>query len=751
MKITFAILIAVSICFGVFIGPEPKDIPASDLNFEVAIESNLTGDTDDTGEFNDVEFKNDLIPMFTKLGCNAGKCHGSAIGRGDFKLSLYGGTPKADYDQIVRRFGGRRVNLTDPESSLVFMKPAEFVEHGGGSIIEDDDQHAQLLIKWIEQGAKYVEHRQLKRVEVTPKRFVASKTGDETPLKVVAHYDDGSTRNVTDLTQFVAEDSSAVTFDDESTIAKVARPGRHIVIARYSSEVIPIELIVPVSETVVDLSAEPRENFVDEEILKANSELRFPVSPIVDDPTFMRRISLDLTGRLPEYQSETKSTGLKGKLKVGLNREAAIDKLLASEEFVDFYTLKLAKLLRIQSKGDKNVVATTPKAARAFHDWLAKQLRDDVGYDKMAREIVTATGDSSEYGPATFYTAVEDARLQTEFATEVFMASRMKCANCHNHPLDKWTQDDFHGLTAMFSKLTRSQVIRINPIGKNIHPNTGEAALMKIPGGKFLPAETKDGRGAFADWLTARDNPYFAKAIVNRLWKSLMGRGLVEPVDDFRSTNPATHPALLNQLAEDFIAHNYNIRHTLKVIATSSAYSRSSIPAQGNEADDRFYSHMLRKTFEPEVLADAISDVLGVAGNYGDEPTGTRAVELRDGAIPSDALDILGRCNRSNSCEATPSPTGPLAQKLHLFNGKLLNERIGAEGGRLDRLIKSEKTPMEIVDEFYQVALNRLPNEKEVEFLSQLLDVKKQSAEQRDELEDFVWGIVTCKEFVTNH
>ena len=690
-----------------------------------------------------VDFENDLIPMFTKMGCNAAGCHGSAIGRGDFKLSLYGGRPIADYQEIVRKLAGRRVNLSKADESLIFLKPTANVRHGGRMVFDDDEDSAQLLLKWIEQGAKYVKHRQLKRVEVSPKKFAATQVGNTAQLKVVAHYDDGSTRDVTDWTQFVAEDASAVAVDTESATAKVLRRGRHIVVARYLSEVIPIVFVVPMTDAVVELSSEPRNNFVDEEVLRSLADLRLPVSPFADDETFLRRLTLDLTGRLPEYMPEAQASGLK--------REALIDQLFASEEFVDFYTLKLAKLLRIQSKGDKNTLETKPEAARGFHDWIAEQLRRGVGYDQIARDILTAKGDTTQYGPAAFFIAVEDARLQTEFATEVFMGSRMKCANCHNHPLDKWTQDDFHGLAAMFSKLTRSQVIRLNPMGKNIHPNTGEPALMKIPGENFLPAETKDGRDAFADWLTARDNPYFAKAMVNRLWKSLMGRGLVEPVDDFRSTNPATHPALLNRLAEDFIEHGYDIRRTLKVITMSSTYARSSNPVEGNEADNRFYSHMLQKPMEPEVLADAISDVLGVTSKYGNEPLGTRAVQLPDGAIRSDALDVLGRCDRSNSCEGAPSPTGPLAQKLHLFNGELLNSRVSATGGRLDKLIKAEKTPMEIVQALYQPALNRLPNEKEVAFLSHLFDDKKPSAQQREALEDFVWSIVTCKEFVTNH
>ena len=690
-----------------------------------------------------IEFKNDLIPVFTKMGCNAGKCHGSAIGRGDFKLSLYGGNPDSDFEEIVRRMNGRRVNLSQPEESLIVLKPTANLKHGGRMLFDDDSESEQLLINWIKQGAKNLNQRQLKHVEVTPRKFVATKTETTARLKVIAHYDDGATRDVTPWTTFVAEDSSAVHIDEDAATAEILREGRHIVVARYLSEVIPIVLISPLSSDAADLSSEPLNNFIDEEVLRLLAELRFPVSSLTDDSTFLRRVTIDLTGRLPEYKHPSRLPGL--------DREAIVDKLLSSEAFVDFYTLKLAKLFRIQSKGDKNRVATTPKAARGFHNWIAERLRHGDGYDQIARQIITATGDTTEVAPATFYTAVEDPQQQTEFATEVFMGSRMKCANCHNHPLDKWTQDDFHGLTAIFAKLTRQQVIKLNPLGRAIHPNTGEAAQMKIPGESFLPTATKDGREAFAKWLTAPDNPYFAKAMVNRLWKLLMGRGLVEPVDDFRSTNPATHPALLNKLAEDFIEHGYKLRHTLKQIALSATYARSSVPIDGNQTDDRFYSHMIQKPMEPAVLADAISDVLGVASQYGSEQYGTRAVALPDGSIRSDALDILGRCDRSSSCESAPSPTGPLAQKLHLFNGALLNDRIGTNGSRLDQFITAEMQPMAIVRNYYQMALNRRPNEQENRFLDRLLNTAKSPKEQRNLLEDFVWSIVTCKEFVTNH
>ncbi|MEM7473399.1 MAG: DUF1553 domain-containing protein [Planctomycetota bacterium] len=727
-----AISISASICFGVVVAPL--------LNCSVLGKDPLRKPVNSqTHEL--VDFENDLIPMFTKLGCNAGKCHGSAIGRGDFKLSLYGGTPVADYEEIVRKLGGRRVNLNHPESSLLYLKPTELVGHDGGTVFEQGDESARKLLSWIRQGAKYVSQRELLRIDVTPKIFHAAQVGDVTPLKVMADYDDGSSRDVTRLTQFVAEDGSALAINNELATAKVMRPGRHILMARYSTEVVPIELMSPLNVAEVDLSSELRSNFIDEQILRSLAELRLPVSPRLDDRSFIRRVTLDLTGRLPDSKSAPEDG-------VG-NREVLVDSLLASEEFVEFYSLKLAKLFRVRSKVDKNSVSTTPKAARAFHDWLAQQLRDGVGYDKVAQEILTATGDSAENGPATFFTLVEDARQQTEFVTEVFMGCRMKCANCHNHPLDRWTQDDFHGLTAMFAKLTRSQIIQLNSLGKNIHPNTGEPARMKIPGGAFLPTDVQDGRQAFANWLVKSDNPFFAKAIVNRLWKSMMGRGLVEPVDDFRATNPATHPALLQQLANDFVQHDYDIRHTLKTIAMSSAYARSSNPVDANEADQKFYSHAMLKPLEPEVLADAIFDVLGVPGRFGNEEWDTRAVQLRDGSIPSDALDVLGRCDRSNSCEGAPSPTGPLAQKLHLLNGELLNRRLGS--GRLHKLIKSNRKPFQIVNEFYQIALNREPNEQESKFLAELLDSSQSAERQREVLEDFVWSIVTCKEFTTNH
>ena len=688
-----------------------------------------------------VDFKNDLVPLFTKSGCNAGACHGAAIGRGGFKLSLYGGNPEADFEAIVRMVHGRRVNLSKPDESLLVLKPTANVKHGGKMVFDDDSESVQLLIDWINQGAENKSQRDLTSVEITPKKHVAESLGEPVALRAVAHYSDGTTRDVTKWTIFKAEDSSAVEVDTGSAVSKVLRRGRHIVVARYLNKVVPIEMVVPLTDSKVDLAAESRNNFVDEEILKSLALLGLPPASIVDDTTFLRRISLDLTGRLPSSNRVIQFLADKTPNK----RAVLTDKLLGSDEFTEYWTLQLAKLLRIRPERNDGT------AAHVYHRWLSDQVRDDVSYKQLARALIMANGDTHENGPANFYRTGANSREQTEFMSELFMGSRLRCANCHNHPLDRWTQDDYHGLAAIFAKIERGRIVSEKPSGQTIHPRTLEPAIQRIPGEQFLAEDATDGRKQLADWLTDSSNPYFAKAIVNRLWKRMMGRGLVEPVDDFRDTNPATHPALLDQLAEDFEANDYSLRHTLRLIASSTTYARSANATEQNKDDDRFYSHAARRPLEPEVLADAISDALGVAGKYGNEPEGTRAVMLVNPTTPSLALDILGRCGRAESCESSVGAIGGLPQKLHLFNGALLNARIAAEGSRLNQLHSSSKQPMEIVNTFYLAALNRHPSEQEQEHWKGKLAILKSTDDQRAFLEDFVWGLMTCNEFVTNH
>lgn len=693
-----------------------------------------------------VDFENDLIPVFTKFGCNAGACHGAAAGRGEFNLSLFGGNPQADYKAIVRQFAGRRVNLIRPEESLIILKPTAQTQHGGGQVLDEDGEAAKLLHNWIRQGATYETLRHLVRVEISPQKHVISNLENPIQLHATAHFSDGTTENVTRWTVFTPEDISAIEIDAATAVAKVRRRGRHIILARYLTEVVPIEFITPLNEVPISdethTSSESVETSIDGEILKLLSTLRLPVSPAANDATFLRRVTLDLTGRIPDPGAVTAFLTDSDANK----RETLVDALLDSDEFNEYWTLQLAKLLRIHSEGGNTQGAFT------YHQWLAQQIREGIGYDQIARSVILATGDSHEVGPANFYRTVNSAGEQAEFMSELFMGARLRCANCHNHPLDKWTQDDYHGLAAIFAKIeANGQVIKVKPSGEVIHPATREKAVPRIPGDRFLPTDLTDGRLELVDWLTGVGNPYFAKAIVNRLWKAMMGRGLVEPVDDFRSTNPATHPELLTTLADDFVAHDYDLRRTLKRIALSAAYARSANTLPRNATDNRFYSHALQKPLESEVLADAISDVLGVPDVYGDEPEGTRAVSLFNPNTESEALDILGRCGRETSCESSAGATDGLQRKLHLFNGDLLNARIGVPGSRLDRLIAADKLPMEIVNEFYLAALSRHPTETEQQFWEQHIDVSASANSQRAVLEDMVWSLLTCNEFVTNH
>jgi len=686
-----------------------------------------------TGQ-SEVDFDTHIVPLLTKAGCNAGACHGAGLGRGGFKLSLYGGNPRSDFEAIALELEGRRINLARPDESLILLKATESIEHGGGTRFDIDSPAAKRLQEWIEQGAGRLQRRTLVEYKVSPRSLVVESVGMPVQLKAMAQFSDGSTADVTAWTVFTAEDATAVRIDPETANASVLRRGRHIVVARYLDRVVPIELIVPLSDAPVDLTAAPRNNFIDDHVNQSLARLRVQPAPQADDATILRRATLDLTGRLPTIDQHQEYALHSSDRKY----EQLIDRLLASEAFTEYWTFRLANLLRIRSAPNDN------RGALAYHRWLKSQIADAAPYDQLARDLLLASGDTWEVGPANFFRTAGGPREMAEFASELFMGNRLRCANCHNHPLDRWTQDDYHGLAAIFAKVDRGRMINVAQSGEVIHPRTGEPAAPRIPGERFV-SESGDPREPLADWLTSPDNPYFAKAIVNRLWLALMGRGLVEPADDLRATNPATHPALLAQLAEDFVAHGYDMRHTLRQIALSAAYRRGGegLPREV----DPFYSRSTARPLPAEVLADAITDVLGIAERYGDHPVGTRAVSLFDSNIESETLDVLGRCSREDSCEGT-SETGGLARMLHLLNGPLLNRRIADSDGRLAKLIAAGETSSEIVEEFYALALCRPPREEERAYWNAQIEGAES---KREVLEDFVWSLLTSREFVSCH
>lgn len=685
------------------------------------------------------DFDTQILPVLTRAGCNSGACHGAAAGRGGFRLSLWGSDPEADHHAIVHELEGRRVNLAHPAESLLLLKPMRQVPHEGGQRLQESTPGVQLLLAWLKEGAPRGSGRQLRSLTVTPPDRIVDAPGAIVPISVRATFAEQDTVDVTPWTVFTSPDPASVTIDGDGR-ARVLRRGQHTVLLRYLGETRALRLTLPLGEQPIDLAREPRQNFIDAEILQTLEALRVRPEPRCADATFLRRVSLDLTGTLPAPEQVIAFLQDTNPRK----RTILIDQLLAAPKFVDYRTLLWGRLLRISSRG------LGEPAARVFHDWLRTQVARNAPLDQVVRELVTADGDSRRYGPASFSRIPVDPRQHAEYVSQLFLGARLRCANCHNHPLDRWTQDDYHGLAAVFASLERGAVVRLGPKGEVIHPRSGEPAIPRLPGERFLEA-AGDQRRALVTWLTDPANPYFARAIVNRLWKEMMGRGLVEPVDDLRATNPATHPQLLDRLAQDFVQGGYDVRRTLRLIANSAAYQRAAPRTPANGGLDRFYAYALTKPLEAEVLADALANVTGVADRYGDLPAGTRAVTLHDPQIPAASLDILGRCSRTGSCDEEATRSGGLARTLHLINGAVLNRKIASPEGRLHQLLKQGKTNDQILAELTLRALGRPPAAAErAAWLRELAAAATEQA-RLEVLEDWFWAVLSGREFTSNH
>lgn len=694
-----------------------------------------------------IDFAADIVPVFTRYGCNSGACHGAAAGRGGFHLSLLGGDPIADYNAIVRQFRGRRVNLAYADKSLLLEKPTGDLDHGGDVLFAPNSEPAELLRRWIESGAIQGDRRNLIAIEISPKRYVGQSQDERVNLGVNATFqllDQTLQRDVTRWTVFTPTDPSAITID-ENHVATIHRRGLHVVLARYLDRVEPISLAVPFFDQPSEddenaiRDRKPDDQMIDFHVDAILRQLRLPVSPPSDDATWIRRVTLDLAGRLPTID-ETKefvSSGDSNK------RHIAVDRLLQSDSFVDYWTLRLAKLLNLHSLPNETAGTT------AFADWIRQSVKDDIGFDRIADQLLTATGDSHTIGPANFARMVPDARSHAELVGRVFFGIRIGCANCHNHPLDRWTQDDYHGLAAIYAPLQRGRHVTMASRGGVTNSRTGQPAIPRIPGHGDLTSGSEDHRIQLADWLVSDGKQAFAKATVNRIWQSMLGRGLVDPTDDLRETNPPSHPDLLDQLSQDFIDNRYSLRHTLRKIALSETYGRGhATPA--NSIDERFYSHRIARPLMPEVLADAIADVTGFANRFGNQDDTTRAVTILDPLVASESLDILGRCNRPVTCSESERESPGLAADLHKINGDLINVKITSLDGRLHKLIASGATDRQVIEAFYLLALSRLPTEVEAQqWYRRVQDLDPVMRKQK--LEDFVWAILNSRAFSYNH
>lgn len=682
-------------------------------------------------------FETEILPLFTRVGCNAGACHGAAAGRGGFHLSLFASDAAADFEAIVWELEGRRVNRARPEQSLLYLKPTGQLKHGGKKVL--GEREGETLLAWIAAGVPRGSPRRLTSFRAFATPEIITSASRETRLRALARFDNGPEIDVTTSALFTSPDPSGATVEAGATIrAVIHRRGQHDLTVRFLDRVEPLRVTFPLGDKAVNLASEPLSNLVDAEVIQTLKELRLPVSPQASEAEYLRRLRLDLTGRLPtpEEQKLFQQDTSPEKSKHLVNR------LLQDPEFAEYWTLRFSRMLQLRSlPNEKEGVA-------AYTKWLRVGLEKNMPMNQWGKALLNATGDSHEYGPANFHRMANDPRAEAELVSKIFLGARLQCANCHNHPLDRWTQDDYHGLAAVFARMERGRLVAVGARGAVTNPRTSEQAVERIPGVRNLNGPSGQ-LGEFSTWAVSSDNPAFPRAMVNRIWQWMFGRGLVEPVDDMRTTNPATHPELLNKLAEDFVRHGYDLRHTVRQIALSRAYGRSAAAVPGNEADNRYYSRFTSRPLEPEVLADAIADVTGVGHRFANLPERTRAITLYDPLTPAPSLDILGRCNRVGACQEPAAAQG-LAAKLHLLNGDLLNERLASPASRIAKGIEEGRGDGDLITEVFQRALARKPSLEELQGWVKKSPGEK-SPQRKEFFEDFLWALLNSREFNTNH
>jgi hypothetical protein len=714
----------------------------------------------DRDESRPVHFANDIEPILTRYGCNAGGCHGKASGQNGFRLSLFGYDPVFDHSALVKEGRGRRLFPAAAERSLLLAKPTGEVPHGGGRKFDRDSEAYELIRRWIAQGAPMggTNAPTLKKLEVLPGRRILDRQSRQ-QLAVVARYSDGSARDVTRQAQYQSNDPTLAAVEDDGLVRTFDRAGEAAVNARYMGDVAIFRAIVPLTrrdrrdQSPGDDAHFVPAGFIDELTLARWRELGlFPSRPSTD-LEFLRRVKLDLCGKLPERAEVHAFLADRSPDK----RARLIDRCLADDDFAAYFALKWGTILRnAASSGMKD---GGEPAAYAFASWLRDMIAQNRPYDELVREIVTASGDWTE-APAVqwFYQMSDDPLHQpTADTAQIFLGLRLQCARCHHHPFERWSQDDYYGLAGFYSRLATKSFgagppvyfSERQPTTLEINPRTGKVPEPKPLGGQPLvipPGE--DPRRRLADWMTRPDNPFLARALVNRIWGHLFGRGIVDPIDDMRETNPPSNPALLDALAKDFISHRFDIKHLIRTICNSRTYQLGCEASEGNDQDQQNFARFYGKRLIAEVLLDAIDQATGTKTAFNKVSGQTRAIDLPHEAFDSYFLDVFDRPRRVSACECARSGSASLTQVLHLVNSPELEDKIASDTGRVARLVQ-EKAPSEkSVEELYLATLSRLPTDAERARACAHLG---QGSDLRRRLEDLLWSLINSKEFLFNH
>ena len=698
-----------------------------------------------------ISFTLDVMPVFSKAGCNTGSCHGSARGKDGFHLSLFGYDPEGDYGKITRQMLGRRINLALPEESLLLNKAIGAVQHTGGKSFEKTDELYTTVLKWLEAGAQEdpKDLAQVTGIEIYPTQAVLEGSGATQQFTVRAKYSDGTDRDVTKTASFVSNNDSSAKVTKTGFVTADKR-GEAFVMARFDAFTVGAQILAIPKDPSFVFPAVAENNYIDTLVHTKLKKIRITPSEATDDATFLRRVTLDIAGTMPTPEEVRSFLADKDAKK----REKQVDALLERPEFTELWVMKFAELLQIRT--DNNTFQY--KSALQYYDWLKDQFARNVPMDKLTQDLLTAKGGTFANPAANFYKVETDVLKLSENVAQVFMGMRMQCAQCHNHPFDRWTMNDYYGFAAFFAQVgrktgedQRETVIFNRASGSVKHPVGNRDILPKFlgsDGGKN--EEGQDRREVMAKWLASPQNPFFARNLANIVWAHFFGQGIVEPVDDVRISNPPSNPELLEELGKRFTDSNYNFKKLVRDICASRTYQLTPKSNPTNLEDTRNFAKGTIRRLRAEILLDAIHQVTATKEKFRGLPLGSRAVEIVDGRTTTYFLTTFGRADRGTVCSCEVKMEPNLSQALHLLNGDTVNSKIQS-GGLVAALTKEGKTPPQIIEEFYWRSLARPPTQTEQTKLAEFLVDAKTPAEKSIVLNDLFWAVLNSKEFIFNH
>jgi len=698
-----------------------------------------------------IDFANEIVPILTRAGCNSGGCHGKALGQNGFKLSLFGFDPEYDYEQIVKAARGRRINPAAASASLLLRKASGASPHGGGQRVAFGSEAYQLIERWIARGApaSSAEAPQITGLRLVQQERVL-QPGQSQQLVVLAQYSDGSSRDVTRQSQYETNLDVVAEVDGSGLVTAGHNSGEAAIMARYQSKIGVFLALVPHGPPLEEIPDFPIRNFVDRLAAEKWKKLGLRPSPPCDDATFLRRATLDLAGRLPTVDEARAFLADNSADK----RAALVDRLLDSPDYAAYFALRWSSILHNSHR------AGADQAAYAFHNWIEDKIARNRPYDELVRGVVAASGEWQDAPAINWYWQMRDDQLHQVVAdtAQTFLGLRLQCAQCHHHPYERWSQDDYFGLAGFFTRVGRKSFGQPPPYYSSTRvttgerdPRTGKVPEPKYPDGpvaEFSPFE--DPRHGLVDWMTQPDNPFFARAFVNRMWSYLLGRGLIEPVDDMRDTNPASNPELLDALAQDFIDSGFDMKRVVRTIATSRLYGLSSTPTDTNRDDRQNFARYYPRRLIAEVFLDAVDSACGTQTRFSGVASTARAVNLPHPGFGSYFLDTFDRPQRLTGCECERSADATLGQVLLLANSDEIENKLAAGSGRLAQLLKDQSSAEAILDELYLASLSRLPTPAERERARQHLSTA--SDDKKAEIwQDLLWTLLNCKEFCFHH